>query len=416
MQTSAFKRAAKEGATEEAGATAGQTILRARGVRASIFNKNTLTSSGLASLDLALGGGFALGTVVCVIEDSPSECHVLLLKHFLAQGLVHGHLSALCSADDDLVRALPTPILPGDENEAGGEKSKPHSSGADILSSSISSSRELREKPSQEHLKIAWRYKESLSVAERQQAAAPPSSVAADYCLRFDLSKTYDASEVLLSAKKIRGDGTSAAIRHLPLWDWGEPAAAKPHVLRSIFHKLANLVDGHAAPSVLSFPATAAPIEDNVCRIALSSLGSPMWWSAPSSTHGENVDDRQGEVKEDSLREVACFLHALKGKVRGTNTVVFATIPQHVAAGAQGPRLLRLADYIIRLDSVARCLCVSVCVRERMCAHIRACRACIYAIVCVLIHTGMQIRCIHLFQSGHPSSTNPEPHKLNPRG
>ena len=158
MQTSAFKRAAKEGATEEAGATAGQTILRARGVRASIFNKNTLTSSGLASLDLALGGGFALGTVVCVIEDSPSECHVLLLKHFLAQGLAHGHQSALCSADDDLVRALPTPILPGDENEAGGGKSKPHSSGAGMLSSSISSSRELREKPSQEHLKIAWRY------------------------------------------------------------------------------------------------------------------------------------------------------------------------------------------------------------------------------------------------------------------
>jgi hypothetical protein len=50
-----------------------------------------------------------------------------------------------------------------------------------------------------------------------------------------------------------------------------------------------------------------------------------------------------------------CFLHALKGKVRGTDSVVFATIPPDIAATQEGQQLLRTSDYIIRLDSVHSC-------------------------------------------------------------
>ena len=130
---SVFKRAVKDPALVGSGGPPPVTssaslhapeAARAKGVRASVFSRNTLTSTGLAALDSALGGGLALGTVACIIEDTPSECHALLLKHFLAQGLVHGHASALCSADDGLLRALPAAIPPSGGGADGEVKAK----------------------------------------------------------------------------------------------------------------------------------------------------------------------------------------------------------------------------------------------------------------------------------------------------
>ena len=60
-------------------------------------------------------------------------------------------------------------------------------------------------------------------------------------------------------------------------------------------------------------------------------------------------------VRQQGLRDTLCFMHALKGKVRGSNCVVFATIPHDLAASAEGQRMLRAADYILRLDSMHRC-------------------------------------------------------------
>lgn len=36
-----------------------------------------------------LGGGFALGSLVMVMEDSDAPHHMLLLRNFMSQGLVH---------------------------------------------------------------------------------------------------------------------------------------------------------------------------------------------------------------------------------------------------------------------------------------------------------------------------------------
>jgi len=345
------------GTTHPAASTTTALPVRAKGVRASVFNRNTLTSSGLAALDSALGGGIALGTVVCLIEDCPSECHALLLKHFLAQGLVHGHTTALCSADDDLIRSLPAPIQAGDEGGEGGEKSKSSSNGVGMRSST-SSSRGGLEKPKEEHLKIAWRYKESLSVAERQ-AAAPSSAAAADYCLRFDLSKTYDASEAAL-ARTGDTNVSSRAVRHVPLWDWQEQNASKPQGLRKVWHSLGSLIDAHPARTAPPSPELAAPTaaEDKVCRIGLSSIGAPMWWGrecgARAGDGGGGGNSSSMGAREEGLRDAVCFMHALKGKVRGSNAVVFASVPHELAAAPEGQRLLRTADYVIRLDSMHR--------------------------------------------------------------
>jgi len=362
---SVFRRAAPAGgaAADTARAPAGAPPpVRAKGVRASVFSKNTLTSTGLAALDSALGGGVALGTVLCVIEDSPSECHALLLKHFLAQGLVHGHLTALCSAEDDLLSALPEPIQPGD-GRAEGSETRPSScaGGAGPRGGAKPSTHAGGEKPKEDHLKIAWRYKESLSAAERQ-AAAPSSSVAADYCLRFDLSRTRDGSKAAI-AQGSAGTDTGASVRHVALTDW-QPAASRPQGVQKAWPEIAALVDGLASRAAHPSPdgGGGERAEDKVCRIALSSLGGPMWWSRATQVQASVDAAKTGAMpsrspcaRREGLRDTLCFMHALKGKVRGSSCVVFATIPSDLAASAEGKRMLRIADYILRLDSMHSC-------------------------------------------------------------
>jgi len=214
--------------------------------------------------------------------------------------------------------------------------------------------------PTDEHLKIAWRYKESLSVGERH-AATPSSSAAADYCLRFDLSKTQDASEGAAAQAADGSTGARAAVRHVPLCNW-EENAAEPGGLRKAWQEATSLIDAHATRSVVSTPAAGVPAgarEHTVCRIALASLGAPIWWppGARAQQEGGARAGSRGDAAERSagLRGTICFLHALKGKVRGTDSVVFATIPPDIAATQEGQQLLRTSDYIIRLDSVHSC-------------------------------------------------------------
>ncbi|KAM0878783.1 hypothetical protein ACQ4PT_034665 [Festuca glaucescens] len=52
-------------------------------------NGAAFVSSGIPDLDRILGGGFLLGSVVMVMEDSDAPHHLLLLRAFMAQGVVH---------------------------------------------------------------------------------------------------------------------------------------------------------------------------------------------------------------------------------------------------------------------------------------------------------------------------------------
>ena len=324
---SVFKRAVKDPALVGSGGPPPVTssaslhapeAARAKGVRASVFSRNTLTSTGLAALDSALGGGLALGTVACIIEDTPSECHALLLKHFLAQGLVHGHASALCSADDGLLRALPAAIPPSGGGADGEVKAKLASSRATLHAGMAS--RAGTETPADEHLKIAWRYKESLSNAGRQ-AAAPLSSVAADYCLRFDLSKAQDATAAAVQ-REGAANTAPGAVRHVALQQLDPRDHATPNGFAKVWQHVAELIDSTNAS------------EDKVCRLALASVGTPMWWSMAQCSHGRGfVEDGRGSgaARARGLREAVRFMHSLKGKVRGSKCVAVVSIPHDVA-------------------------------------------------------------------------------------
>ena len=68
------------------------------GTRASLFNYQLLTSTGVPGLDHLLGGGLPLGTVALLQdiphlanEDSGQDYSQLLVQYFLAEGFFHLH-------------------------------------------------------------------------------------------------------------------------------------------------------------------------------------------------------------------------------------------------------------------------------------------------------------------------------------
>lgn len=59
-----------------------------------------------------LGGGFSLGSLVMVMEDSEAPHHMLLLRNFMSQGLVHNQPLLYASPSKEprgFLGTLPTP-------------------------------------------------------------------------------------------------------------------------------------------------------------------------------------------------------------------------------------------------------------------------------------------------------------------
>ncbi|XP_016393644.1 elongator complex protein 4-like [Sinocyclocheilus rhinocerous] len=114
------------------------------GTRPSVQNGQLLVSSGVSSLDYVIGGGLAVGTLLLVEEDRYDSYSRMLLKYFLAEGVVCGHELFLASArdhPDEIVQELPSPIV---DDVAGMKISEGQSQPSDP------------ENP--DTMKIAWRY------------------------------------------------------------------------------------------------------------------------------------------------------------------------------------------------------------------------------------------------------------------
>ncbi|KAF7826574.1 elongator complex protein 4 isoform X1 [Senna tora] len=101
-------------------------------------NGTTFVSSGIPDLDKILGGGFSLGSLVMVMEDSEAPHHMLLLRNFMSQGLVLKQPLLYASPSRDPRGFLGTLPSPGSFKD---EKSRDHDSNHD------------------KDLRIAWQYK-----------------------------------------------------------------------------------------------------------------------------------------------------------------------------------------------------------------------------------------------------------------
>ncbi|XP_061078289.1 elongator complex protein 4 isoform X2 [Conger conger] len=142
------------------------------GTRPSVQNGQLIVSTGVTSLDYVIGGGLAVGTLLLIEEDKYDSYSRMLLKYFLAEGVVCGHSLYIASArepPDEILQELPAPILD------------------DIASPrSEEAQGKLGDPDGQDSMKIAWRYQNLPKV----QTALASSSRFGHY---YDVSKAMDA-------------------------------------------------------------------------------------------------------------------------------------------------------------------------------------------------------------------------------
>ncbi|OWM91635.1 elongator complex protein 4 [Punica granatum] len=138
-------------------------------------NGTAFVSSGIPDLDRIVGGGFPLGSLVMVMEDPEAPHHMLLLRNFMSQGLVHNQPLLYASTANDpkgFLGTLPSPVT----------------SRADKLSHD--------DEPVEEKgLRIAWQYKKyfggSQQILNSQGAMENKHEYGNDFDVRKPLQRQF---------------------------------------------------------------------------------------------------------------------------------------------------------------------------------------------------------------------------------
>ncbi|XP_016315003.1 elongator complex protein 4-like [Sinocyclocheilus anshuiensis] len=269
------------------------------GTRPSVQNGQLLVSSGVSSLDYVIGGGLAVGTLLLVEEDRYDSYSHMLLRYFLAEGVVCGHELFLASArdhPDEIVQELPSPIV---DDVAGMKISEGQSQPSDP------------ENP--DTMKIAWRYQNQPRVQTPDQ-----SSVSQNSCRNV---KGVDPTGPLNEDER-----QAVSLRRSPL---PVPYHALLKSIQTVIRK--EGFDGSTPQSKVR----------NVLRLGLHSLGSVLW--------GDDVCCKDNPAHCHAL---TTFLYALRGLLRTSLSVAMVTVPSHLIQNrAVMGRIIRLSDTAIALES-----------------------------------------------------------------
>ncbi|XP_016307803.1 elongator complex protein 4 [Sinocyclocheilus anshuiensis] len=267
------------------------------GTRPSVQNGQLLVSSGVSSLDYVIGGGLAVGTLLLVEEDRYDSYSRMLLKYFLAEGVVCGHELFLASArdhPDQIMQELPSPIV---DDVAGMKISEGQSQPSDP------------ENP--DTMKIAWRYQNQPKV----QIALASSVRFGHY---YDVSKTMEPE--LRQAAKCHS-----------FYQLQETPVTTGSSLIKVFVKTSLYFQVLASASKVR----------NVLRLGLHSLGSVLW--------GDDVCCKDNPAHCHAL---TTFLYILRGLLRTSLSVAMVTVPSHLIQNrAVMGRIIRLSDTAIALES-----------------------------------------------------------------
>ncbi|XP_068117226.1 elongator complex protein 4 [Hyperolius riggenbachi] len=280
-----------------------------RGTRPSVQNGQLLVSSGVSSLDHLLGGGLAVGTLLIIEEDTYSTYSNLLLKYFLAEGVVSGHEVFIASASDNpqtLLKDLPAPLT-DDLPKQDLRKVEAEAPGAEGDS-----------------MKIAWRYQNLPKV----ESIPLSSSRFGHY---YDISKTM-SPDMLQSAKThnfylpqiIPMEGMHSSS--------GKMTCDYSQLLQAI--RLAVHQGGFDG-------STPQKGEKNILRIGIHSLGSVLWG-----------DDICSDERPHNVHSLTRFLYALRGLLRSSLSVCLITLPAHLIQNkAIMVRVRNLSDTVVGLES-----------------------------------------------------------------
>ncbi|XP_072171722.1 elongator complex protein 4-like [Diadema setosum] len=295
-----------------------------RGTRPSLHNGQLLVSTGVPSLDHLLGGGLAVGTVLLVEEDTFGSYASLLLRYFLAEGIMSGHGLMVASAEEQpkkLLKRLPRP-LEDDQNQASGGKSNPSAQG------------ERTPAGTGEQMKIAWRYQH----LPQHQIVDPSNQFGHSY----DISRTIEEGRL---------GAANCSCFHLQTGLIGQATDSECEGIslnpayRSLFGDLEKAIEEGGYSLTPAAVKAQSSTDRSVLRIGLHSLASPLWEVGGSSgSHGD------GQACVDLCR----FLHALRGLLRVSLAACVVTMPTHLFQdGSTVRKVERLCDSAVLLESFA---------------------------------------------------------------
>uniref|UniRef100_T1PN54 Elongator complex protein 4 n=1 Tax=Musca domestica TaxID=7370 RepID=T1PN54_MUSDO len=346
-----------------------------------------ITSSGNPSLDVILGGGLPIGSICLIEEDKFVTYSKVLAKYFMAEGIVSKQTVFLGSLDDSpnhFIVKLPKPL-----NEDEIEKDK------------IDSQIEAQENPdtTKNGLRIAWRYNDLPMVnSEKTQTQIghhfnlmehmdvnmfenadtvtwPDDSLDNEIVVKQDdddddeeeVANLYDndsdATYVMDSSKEMEQENANNTSNSLNPSNTGNPTTDDKNATGSTETSSSlptppppickapsktQLFENSKYLSLLKevqqllrddkFHSGGFLIKKSLCRVCLTSLGSPMWY-----------DDNYGN---DLLK----FLTILRAAVRSSVSVCFITMPMHLVAKYDESlvsKIRNLVDYAIELESFA---------------------------------------------------------------
>ncbi|KAK6227813.1 Elongator complex protein 4 - like 2 [Theobroma cacao] len=221
-------------------------------------NGTVFLSSGISDLDKILGGGFPLGSLVMVMEDAEAPHHMLLLRNFMAQGLVHNQPLLYASPAIDprgFLGTLPSPATSKDE--------KSHKCDPD----------------QEKGLRIAWQYKKYFG--ESQLNFDGQRDGKHEYSNEFDLRKPLerhflsaqcvdcvsiqdspnlsalqDRSATFLSQYP-RNDGSISCAGRIAIQSFSAPQCAYSNMewdMLSFIRSLKSMVRSSNAVALITFP------------------------------------------------------------------------------------------------------------------------------------------------------------------
>ncbi|XP_057815594.1 elongator complex protein 4 isoform X1 [Cryptomeria japonica] len=284
-------------------APAGQTY--AAGTKLSA-NGVSLMSTGFAGLDKVIGGGIPIGGIVMIMEDIEAPHHLLLLRYFMAQGLVHKHpllYASPLASPQAFFGTLPN-IAQIKESKLESERSPKYTEVGENLRIAWQYRKYFNEKQSAE----SHRFQQSELTSFSRIAKSNPLSAGNtnDFCSNFDLRKPMERS--MLNTSKVECVSLQAISD-----------------LTVIKEKCSSFLS--------KFPRVQGGVSE-VGRIAIQSL------CAPQCRHS------------DGDWEMLLFLKTLRAMLRASNAVAMITFPSSLLSPSFCTRWQHLADIVLSVKAI----------------------------------------------------------------
>ncbi|BAF20075.1 elongator complex protein 4 [Oryza sativa Japonica Group] len=254
-------------------------------------NGAAFVSSGIPDLDRILGGGFLIGSVVMIMEDSDAPHHLLLLRSFMAQGVVHKQPLLFAGPMKEPRLFLGTLPAVASSKEDGRQRGM----GAGTSSDG---------RTSDEALRIAWQYKKYFG--EEKTSHAEHRDNKQEFSNDFDLRKPLERH--LLNAQNIECASTQE----------GDTLGVLQDRCSTFLSKLPRKDGGNA----------------HAGRIAIQSLCAPQC----------------GYFEKDW--DMVSFIRSLKAMVRASNAVAVITFPNTVLSSSFCKRWQHLADTLLSIKAI----------------------------------------------------------------